>query len=507
MLILLGVMVVGLVLRLGGLSYGLPYLYHPDEPLGATVALNMLKTGDLNPHFFGYGSLFFYLNALAYIPYFLLGRLLNVFHSPADIPNLQMLALGVGQTFMPAQIVLGRLVSVGEGMACIPVAYWIGSRLSNRRVGLLAAGCVALSPTDVIHSQFITPNILTTLMVLLTLAAIIRLRPESRWPSYVWVGVALGSSIASKYNAAVLGLAFIAACFMLHGWRALRKREVYLSGLVSMITFFVVTPAALLDFAKFIQDTQFHLAYYATADHPGMQGGSTVVFYTTYLLKQEGLLPFLGLLPVLVYAKSRHRIGLILTAFALPYVLYISTLKIRNDRTILIALPVLFIMAADLLDRIWQKAAVPSVQKWKSFVRPALGLIVILSLVYLGGQALSADIKLATPDAREYARQWIDANLPTELRIIAETYTPYIDPQRFKVTYTDSLILNSPDWYIQKGYDVLVLSSGAFGRFYAMPDQYPAEVAQYDELLRRFPEIMRFDENNMTIRILRVTQP
>src|SRR5450756_614705 len=155
MLILLGVMVVGLVLRLGGLSYGLPYLYHPDEPLGATVALNMLKTGDLNPHFFGYGSLFFYLNALAYIPYFLLGRLLNVFHSPADIPNLQMLALGVGQTFMPAQIVLGRLVSVGEGMACIPVAYWIGSRLSNRRVGLLAAGCVALSPTDVIHSQFI----------------------------------------------------------------------------------------------------------------------------------------------------------------------------------------------------------------------------------------------------------------------------------------------------------------------------------------------------------------
>jgi hypothetical protein len=56
---LVGLIVLGLVLRVWGITFGLPYLYHPDEPLGVSVAINMVKTGDLNPHFFGYGSLFF----------------------------------------------------------------------------------------------------------------------------------------------------------------------------------------------------------------------------------------------------------------------------------------------------------------------------------------------------------------------------------------------------------------------------------------------------------------
>ena len=55
---LVGLIVLGAGLRVWGITFGLPYLYHPDEPLGVSVAINMVKTGDLNPHFFGYGSLF-----------------------------------------------------------------------------------------------------------------------------------------------------------------------------------------------------------------------------------------------------------------------------------------------------------------------------------------------------------------------------------------------------------------------------------------------------------------
>jgi hypothetical protein len=83
--LLVGVTLAAFLLRLWGINFGLPYLYHPDEPGYVTIAQNIFKTGDLNPHFFNYPSLFFYLNALAYMPYYLAGRLAGAFSSPADI--------------------------------------------------------------------------------------------------------------------------------------------------------------------------------------------------------------------------------------------------------------------------------------------------------------------------------------------------------------------------------------------------------------------------------------
>ncbi|MGH3650390.1 MAG: hypothetical protein ACRDU9_06725, partial [Acidimicrobiia bacterium] len=58
---LLVVVMLGAVLRLWGIDWGLPYLYHPDEPNDLTRTMTMLQTGDPNPHWFHYGSLMFYL--------------------------------------------------------------------------------------------------------------------------------------------------------------------------------------------------------------------------------------------------------------------------------------------------------------------------------------------------------------------------------------------------------------------------------------------------------------
>jgi len=504
-LVLLGLIVLGLLARVWGISYGLPYLYHPDEPVGLRIALHIFKTGDLNPRFFGYGSLFFYLNALAYLPYYLIGQLLGLFHTPANIPNLQMLQMGVGQTLMPSQVILGRLLSVLEGIACIPVAYWLGKHLSHRNTGLLAAGLVAISAPLVLHSQFVTPNILTTLWVLIALAAFSQLTPQSRWPSYVWAGLALGCAIASKYNAGMLLGAYLVTCLMLYGRSAPRMWVIYLVPAVAVLTFIAVTPYSMFDFSQFIADTQFHLEYYSTASHPGMEG-HTVAFYLSYLLRAEGPIVFLSVLPLVRYLRQRNRVGLILASFAVPYTIYVSTLNIRNDRTILIVLPIFLILSADYLVVLKHWATNSPKLRLKRVANWGLTIFVAGSILYLGWQTVKQNIQQTTPDAREYARQWIDTNLPTDLRIIAETYTPYIDPKRFTVTYINSMILNSPDWYVQNGYDVLVLSSVAFGRFYAMPDRYPAQIAKYDDLIRRFPEIMQFDQNNVTIRILRVVK-
>ena len=496
----LGLTAVGFFVRVWGISYGLPYMYHPDEPLGVATALKMIKTGDLNPHFFGYGSLFFYLNALAYLPYFLLGQVIGLFHTPADVPDLQMLMMGVGRTLMPSQVIVVRLISVVEGVLCIPVTYWLGMRLRNRKTGLLSAACVALSPSLVLHSQFVTPNILTTLGVLLALAAMLRLTPQSRWPAYVLVGIALGCAVASKYNAGILFLSYGFTCLTLHRWAALRKWNVYLGFLTAGLAFVAVTPYSILDFQKFLADTQFHLAYYSSASHPGMEG-DTLGFYINYLLSSAGPIVFLSAVPLLSYLKTRNRNGLILASFAIPYIAYISTLHIRNDRTILIALPILFILAADLLYTTWQQISSLRIKRLAQFV---LVVFACSSIAYLGLQTAVQNTKQVTPNAVEYARQWIEANISSETRIAAEVYSPFIDPSQHKITYVTWLISNTPEWYVQQGYDLLVLSSGAYARYYAMPDQYPIEIAEYDALLSRFKEVTRFNQNGVTIKILSV---
>ncbi len=41
---------VALLLRLWGLGFDLPYIFHPDEPDKIAMAQRMFATGDLNPH-------------------------------------------------------------------------------------------------------------------------------------------------------------------------------------------------------------------------------------------------------------------------------------------------------------------------------------------------------------------------------------------------------------------------------------------------------------------------
>ncbi len=504
-LIIVLLMVLGFGLRVWGIGYGLPYLYHPDEPM-VQNALSMVKTNDLNPHFFGYGSLFFYINAIVYWAYYLLGKMVGLFSSTSDIPDLQLLGLGIGRSLMPTEVIAGRLVSVLLGTLCIPITYWLGTRLSNRRVGLLAAVFVTFSAPLVVHSQFITPNILTSLLVLLTLAVLVW-SDSATWPPYLsstLIGLVFGLAVASKYNAAFLVIPCGVAYFLRYRWQMLKRLDLYISLTVAGLTFFVVTPYALLDFPKVWADTVFHLQYYRTVSHPGMEG-NTINFYLTYLFKQEGLVVFLSVVPVISYIKTRNRTGLILAFFAIPYTLYISTLNIRNDRTILITLPIFLIMAADVLVSAWQRIQKSDSRHFRQLALALLATFTILSTTYLLYRTTETNIKKTTPDAREYARQWIETNVPTGTRIAMESYSPFIDPERYDMKYFHQLTLNSPEWYRQQDYDLLVFSSGRFARYYANPNQYSDQVAMYDILWEAFPEIMHFEQNGITIRVYQVT--
>ncbi|MFC2084239.1 hypothetical protein ACFLS9_04205 [Bacteroidota bacterium] len=66
-------------LRIWGIDYGLPYIYHPDEPGKVRIAQRMFKTGDLNPKYFSKPTFFIYLNTALYLPYYFIGKTIGKF--------------------------------------------------------------------------------------------------------------------------------------------------------------------------------------------------------------------------------------------------------------------------------------------------------------------------------------------------------------------------------------------------------------------------------------------
>jgi 4-amino-4-deoxy-L-arabinose transferase-like glycosyltransferase len=433
----------------------------------------------------------------------MIGHLIGLFQTTMDLPYLEKLALGVGRVAMPTEMLVGRGVSLLAGTLCIPLVYWLGRRLSSRGTGLLAATLAALSPTLVMHSQYVTPNMLVTMMSLVALVTVVRLIPQSQPRDFVLAGIALGAAVASKYNAVFLVSAYLVAYLLLFGHSILRQRSIYLSFLAAAVTFFVITPFALLDNAKFMEDMLFHVTGYEVLQHAGVEG-NTVQFYLSVLLSREGLLIFAALGAAVVYVIKRNRTGLILSAFAFPYLVYIARLWLHTDYTLMLIIPVLMIMAADVVAMLWRWFSRAPTRLAYQAARIGLAVFVIASIGSLVFQTVRFDVQQATPDGREYARQWIVSSVPSGTRIAAESYAPFIDPQDYQVDYFNSFRSRSPDWYSAQGYDLLVFSSQMYQRFYQKPDLYPTEIAQYDTLFSRFPTVAEFDQNGITIRILKV---
>ncbi|HNW94052.1 MAG TPA: hypothetical protein PKM88_14180, partial [bacterium] len=89
----------GLLLRLPGLESGLPYPWHPDEGALVNRAAAMVRTGDLNPHWFSYPSFTLYMQAAGMLllpatdgdstpQVYRAGRLQNAVWGAATIPLL-----------------------------------------------------------------------------------------------------------------------------------------------------------------------------------------------------------------------------------------------------------------------------------------------------------------------------------------------------------------------------------------------------------------------------------
>jgi len=498
-LVLIAIVVLGLGLRLWGIPFGLPYMYHPDEGVPVTLALRMLQTGDWDPRFFHWSSLLFYLNAFVYFLYFIFGRALGRFTSLADLQLPDVESIAVGKAFLPEEFLLGRGLTVLFGTLAILVAYLICRKMGAARwVGWVAALLLAVESIDVRNSQFIRPDTFVVFFGLVTVWFCLAILDDARLRDYVGAGIAAGLATSFKYNAAVVCVSILSAHLFRFGWRGLFRREIYFAAFASIAAFFLTTPYAILDFSTFMKIGPWQAADIYATGHAGAEG-DTFNWYINFFWSNLGVVTLLALAEIFLWVIRRERRGMVLLAFPLAYYVLVNLFTVHFDETALPIIPFLILFAAIFLGRAYDFLSARFART--NLVRLVFGLAIFVIAFSWLGATISSNSRLLQRDARETARQWIEANLPMGSRVAVEPYAPYLERPKFTVEGFVGMIAHPPEWYAPNGFEYLVFSSGSYQRFYDDPGRYSNFIAQYDAFFKRFAPIQQFDEGGMQVRV------
>jgi len=390
------IMLLAMAVRGWGIDFGLPYIYHPDEPNYVRTAINMVKSGDLHPHFFNFPSFLFYANALTYEACYRIGKLIGVLESKNDLAAPQINVMASGITHSPWTFVVGRLITMLLGLATVWLVYLAARNLcADHPTAMLAALFAALSPTAAVHSHFITPDVPQTFWITLAFWGAIKVYREGRWMDYLLAGVAVGAAASTKYHGALAVIILLLAHLLRYGNNpdALFAPQLYLALAAGIGAFFVISPYAWLDFEAFWRGLTYEGKHYARG-HLGMEG-NTPSWYLAYLWRIEGPVIVLALLEI-IRNVFRRRETLLTAIFPISFYLFINQFTIRNDRTLIPILSFVAILAARWLTSHWRER--PGRTEYVVLLG-ATAWLLTLSIVLPAAGLIKTDFYLYHPDS------------------------------------------------------------------------------------------------------------
>jgi len=508
------ILLLGGFLRLYKLDFGLelPYVAHTDEPTQFNPAIHILTTGDLNPHFFNYPSLPIYLYSAVMGAGYLVGRLLGTYQSLADLQPVRTLQMSVGIYGTPQLLLLGRATSALFGTLTIGLAYLLSKNLSKLRwTPLLVALLVALSREHVRLSHYMAVDVMATSFCIACITAC-TLGLARNKPGWLWAAAVLGGLSAScKYNYALLAIPVTLACTLAPGvdWGK-RMTRLALCGLLFVGAFLAGSPYMLLDMEAAWKGIQAELKHYADG-HLG-QTGSSFVWYLGSFWSVNPFYLILGVPGIVLSIRRERRAALPWTVFAGVYLWLIGRQAVHFSRNALPVMVLLMVGAGVTVEAVvsWlpEKA-----RGWRQHVgrwrfAPYDVAVVLLALVPLVPSLISLPALVAPPrpSGKALAQAWFDEQFGTQpgrryirrgggrpLQFVGESYTVYLDPSRVNVTYVASMteiqrknsqqMIRGPQDLVDLGYDVALLGTGMYHRFYDNPDVFPEQVQLYDALL------------------------
>lgn len=420
--ILVGIVSFALLRRLWIIGYALPVIYNVDESFCVSTSVR-LGGGDLNPHIFMWPHFFFYLLFGLYGFFFIFGHAFGVFES---LDQFKYLYFNDPSYFY----FIGRAASAIVGAASVLILYFLAKRYRGKEVGLIGAAFLAISTFHSEYSRIALPEVTMTFFVLCTVYNAYRIYEEGKLRNYVWAGLFLGLAVSTKYNAFLVFLTIVFAHIFFvwerFGFKLVHRNfgRLFLTGIVSLCTFFLGTPFAILDYKTFLKDISFT----TSASSPNVLYNSftaAVLDYTRILFFPEGWINQLNFIGVLVIAGVVYTLiqpkkrDIIILIFPILHFLFFTE-KTSGDpraRYLIPMLPFFYIFGAlftmKCIEWIAQK-----VFSRTSKVYQTLKVSLALSFCI---PVIAFDIEnslLIEADTGNLARKWIEANIPAGSKIL-----------------------------------------------------------------------------------------
>ena len=329
---LAALLAVAATLRLWGITWGLPdathlFSYHPDE-YHSLRGLFSLLLGDLNPHFFNYGSLYLYL----------VGATVFLLH-PGAAPDawLAQLTQGGAQPLLRTWTLDARLVSVAAALVTVYLVFLLGRRLLHPGAGLLAAGLVAVLPLHVLLSHYGTVDVTLTMFVVLSLYLSVLYVQQPGWSTLLWAGVAAGLAASTKYNGALVLIAPLLAAGI---GEARRGRLAPVAGrclgalAAAGVAFALTSPYTLLAWSEARQSLAFELGHMAQGESLAVAAEpSALLFHVKHLLAPGmGLALLAGVAGAVEVVRRRRREAYPLVVFCGVWLVALSLANVRYPR-------------------------------------------------------------------------------------------------------------------------------------------------------------------------------
>ncbi|MCG8573041.1 MAG: glycosyltransferase family 39 protein, partial [Spirochaetes bacterium] len=462
--LLLFIIIIAFLLRANQADWGFPLLTHPDEPSIANHPYKMIVNNTLDPQNYHKGcQVSIYINSILF-----------------DLASRLYFKKSLVQTFpenMTFFYYIARIVMAIFGTLSVLVVFLIGKEHSAN-LGLFSAFLFALFPSYVNHSHYATADISLTFFILLVVLYAIRYLKNPSNLNFIVMCICSGLATVEKYPGLLTSLliAFVVFFQNKQGFKVLFTKLCY--AFVLFILFvFLFSPFLFIKYYYVIGSVVSEARPFHAGVEPLSYTGTLLFYLKAYMSFSSVFLIFfmiMGLAGVIL-KKIKY---LIPVFFGIIYCLFLSKLSLHWERW---ALPMyitpIFLTAFGFL----------FVYEWiikreKHFKYPFMllffAVVFTIFLNYLTININRLD-RLAIPDIRVTALQYLEENNITKDNSHYSTYTPFApqrDGQKIIQIYQDR------EEFYDKEY--VILSSSSYGFTLKNEETYPEEVKIYREIFQ-----------------------
>lgn len=428
------VLVMAAILRFVGTNPGYNQ-YHADEGITYSAATSMIKNGNLDPLRYDYPALVPLINYIffkfVFIPIwwgkYLLAHISQVLDGTLHLPISDLEAKRIFQLFILGErernaLFWGRYVTALFSLGNVFLTYFLGKRLFNKNIGLIAAFLLTFNYKHVINSHIGLPDIYNAFFVLASIISAVNLWHKPTKLNYLLAGIVSGLSFSIKYQ--FFSFIPIIAVHIGKTYENFKVNKnlrfgfnIVLTGLVAILLFFLINPYHFINLDKTVE-------MFITISQKYAMGTKQLNLYPfSYFFHIDyGLIEFtLMFLGILLASIKFPKQTLLLMSVVAPFFYVINYFSnggfyIRNFIT---TTPLLMLFTGVVIGQIfnWLKKVLR-----KSLAISGLILILVVVVFIPAKNSIINSYYYTKPWGYDIMKPWIEKNLPKDVIVAAHPF-------------------------------------------------------------------------------------